>query len=155
MNIRPGTLLLTTLLAIPVLTGCAMVKHGSNNTHQADRGNSKPATHAYTPAMGSDERTAIVAAVHQAMEKLDPSRKVVLVVPNLKVHNGWAWIQVNPQSPDGTQHYESQSGLLHKLASGKWKLEEWMPSEEGTDYKKYFKNLKAKYSSAPADIFPQ
>jgi len=32
---------------------------------------------------------------------------------------------------------------------------EWMPAEEGTDYKKYFKNLKAKYPSAPPDIFPQ
>jgi hypothetical protein len=30
-----------------------------------------------------------------------------------------------------------------------------MPAEEGTDYKKYFANLKAKYPSAPADIFPQ
>src|SRR5438552_12293287 len=28
-----------------------------------------------------------------------------------------------------------------------------MPAEEGTDYKKYFTNLKAKYPSAPADIF--
>jgi hypothetical protein len=32
---------------------------------------------------------------------------------------------------------------------------EWMPAEEGTDYTKYFKNLKAKYPSAPPDIFPQ
>jgi hypothetical protein len=28
-------------------------------------------------------------------------------------------------------------------------------AEEGTDYTKYFKNLKAKYPSAPPDIFPQ
>jgi hypothetical protein len=155
MNIQPKTLLLTTLLVIPMLTGCAMLQHGNKGTNPSRGGNSKPATHAYTPAIGSHERKAIVAAVHQAMEKQEPSRKVALVVPYLKVHNGWAWIQVNPQSPDGKQHYESQSGLLHKLVSGKWKLEEWMPSEEGTDYKKYFKNLKAKYPSAPADIFPK
>jgi hypothetical protein len=78
----------------------------------------------------------------------------VLDVPYLKVHNGWAWIQVNPKSADGRQHYESQSGLLQQTAN-KWTLLEWMPAEEGTDYAKYFKNLKAKYPSAPPDIFPQ
>jgi hypothetical protein len=78
----------------------------------------------------------------------------VLVVPYLKVHNGWAWIQVSPQSADGRQHYESQSGLLQQTAN-KWTLLEWMPAEEGTDYPKYFKKLKAKYPSAPPDIFPQ
>jgi hypothetical protein len=30
-----------------------------------------------------------------------------------------------------------------------------MPAEEGTDYTKYFTKLKAKYPSAPPDIFPQ
>ena len=79
----------------------------------------------------------------------------MLIVPYLKVHNGWAWIQVNPQSADGTQHYESQSGLLQEKTTNKWTLLESMPAEEGTDYTKYFKNLKAKYPSAPADIFPQ
>jgi hypothetical protein len=79
----------------------------------------------------------------------------VLVVPYLKVHSGWAWIQANPQSADGKQHYESQSGLLQEKATNKWKLLEWMLAEEGTDYTKYFKNLKAKYPSAPADIFPE
>jgi len=78
----------------------------------------------------------------------------VLAVAYLKVHNGWAWIQVNPQSADGRQHYESQSGLLQQTAN-KWTLLEWMPAEEGTDYTKYFKTLKAKYPSAPSDIFPQ
>jgi hypothetical protein len=77
-----------------------------------------------------------------------------MIVPYLKVYNGWAWIQVNPQSADGTQHYESQSGLLQQQTN-KWRLLEWMPAEEGTDYTKYFKNLKAKYPSAPPDIFPQ
>jgi len=118
-------------------------------------GQNKPATHADTPPKGSEERTAILAAVHKAISKQDPAKKVVLVVPYLKVHSGWGWIQVNPQSPDGTRHYESQSGLLHKGSSGTWMLLEWMPAEEGTDFKKYFHDLKTKYPSAPADIFPQ
>jgi uncharacterized protein YceK len=108
---------------------------------------------AHTPPDGSAERNAILAATQHALAR-QGRKNLVLIVPYLKVHNGWAWIQVNPQSADGKQHYESQSGLLQQQTN-KWKRLEWMPAEEGTDYKKYFKNLKAKYPSAPADIFPQ
>ena len=108
---------------------------------------------AHTPPDGSAERNAILQAVHQALAR-QGRKNVVLDVPYLKVHNGWAWIQVNPKSPNGSQHYESQSGLLQQAAN-KWTLLEWMPAEEGTDYAKYFQKLKAKYPSAPPDIFPQ
>ena len=108
---------------------------------------------AHTPPDGSAERNAILQATHQALAR-QGRKNLVLVVPDLKVHNGWARIRINPQSADGTQHYEPQSGLLQEKAK-KWTLLEWMPAEEGTDYKKYFENLKAKYPSAPADIFPQ
>jgi uncharacterized protein YceK len=107
---------------------------------------------AHTPPDGSPERNAILQAVHHALGR-QGRKNVVLDVPYLKVHNGWAWIQVNPKSADGRQHYESQSGLLQQTGS-KWTLLEWMPAEEGTDYTKYFQKLKAKYPSAPPDIFP-
>jgi hypothetical protein len=109
---------------------------------------------AHTPPDGSAERNAILQAVHYALAR-QGRKNLVLIVPYLKVHNGWAWIQVNPQSANWTQHYESQSGLLQEKTANKWTLLEWMPAEEGTDYTKYFKNIKAKYPSAPADIFPQ
>ena len=108
---------------------------------------------AHTPPDNSAERNAILQAVHHSLAR-QGRKNLVLVVSYLKVHNGWAWIQVNPKSADGRQHYESQSGLLQQGAN-KWTLLEWMPAEEGTDYAKYFKNLKAKYPSAPPDIFPQ
>jgi uncharacterized protein YceK len=108
---------------------------------------------AHTPPDGSAERNAILQATHHALAR-QGRKNLVLVVPYLKVHDGWAWIQINPQSADGKQHYEPQSGLLQEKTK-KWTLLEWMPAEEGTDYKKYFKNLKAKYPSAPPDIFPQ
>jgi len=127
-----GTAILATSL---LLSGCASV-----NT-------------AHTPPEGSPERDAIIQATKNALAR-QGRKNLVLVVPYLKVHNGWAWIQVNPQSTNGTQHYESQSGLLQQTTKG-WTLLEWMPAEEGTDYKKYFNNLKAKYPSAPVDIFPQ
>jgi hypothetical protein len=127
-----GTAILATSL---LLSGCASV-----NT-------------AHTPPEGSAERNAIIQATKHALAR-QGRKNLVLIVSYLKVHNGWAWIQVNPQSANGTQHYESQSGLLQQTTKG-WTLLEWMPAEEGTDYKKYFGNLKAKYPSAPADIFPQ
>jgi hypothetical protein len=107
----------------------------------------------HTPAKGSAERNAILHGTHEALAK-QGLKNAVLVVPYLKVHKGWAWIQVNPQSADGSQHYEAQSGLLEEKARH-WTIREWMPAEEGTDYAKYFKDLKAKYPQAPADIFPQ
>jgi hypothetical protein len=127
-----GTAILATSL---LLSGCASV-----NT-------------AHTPPESSAERNAIIQATKHALDR-QGRKNVVLIVPYLKVHNGWAWIQVNPQSANGKQHYESQSGLLQQMTKG-WTLLEWMPAEEGTDYKKYFNNLKAKYPSAPPDIFPQ
>ena len=128
--------LVTAILATSLLlSGCASV-----NT-------------AHTPAEGSAERNAIIQATQHALAR-QGRKNLVLVVPYLKVHNGWALIQVNPQSADGKQRYESQSGLLQQTTKG-WTLLEWMPAEEGTDYKKYFNNLKAKYPAAPADIFPQ
>jgi uncharacterized protein YceK len=127
-----GTAILATSL---LLSGCASV-----NT-------------AHTPPEGSAERNAIIQATQHALAR-QRRKNLVLVVPYMKVHNGWAWIQVNPQSADGKQRYESQSGLLQQTTKG-WTLLEWMPAEEGTDYKKYFNNLKAKYPAAPADIFPQ
>jgi uncharacterized protein YceK len=132
MKTHLGTAILVTSL---LLSGCASV-----NT-------------AHTPPEGSAERNAIIQATKQALAR-QGRKNVVLVVPYLKVHNGWAWVQVNPQSANGTQHYESQSGLLQQTTKG-WTLLEWMPAEEGTDYKKYFNNLKAKYPAAPPDIFPQ
>ena len=82
---------------------------------------------AHTPPDGSAERNAILQAVHHALAR-QGRKNLVLDVPYLKVHNGWAWIQVNPKSADGGQHYESQSGLLQQTAN-KWTLVEWMPDQ--------------------------
>jgi hypothetical protein len=108
---------------------------------------------AHTPPEGSAEKNAILQATRHALAR-QGRKNLMLEVPYLKVHNGWAWIQINPQSANGKQHYESQSALLQQTTKG-WTLLEWMPAEEGTDYKNYFNNLKAKYPSAPPDIFPQ
>src|SRR5436189_211232 len=94
-------LTMASLITSLILSGCASV-----NT-------------AHTPPEGTTERNAILQAVHHALAR-QGRKNLVLIVPYLKVHNGWAWIQVNPQSADGRQHYESQSGLLQqKGANGR------------------------------------
>ena len=135
----------TSLGLLALVLSCFVV--GCTSTSPA------PTTHASTPPNGSPERAAIIAGVKEALTK-QGLKNVIVQVPYLKVNSGWAWIQVNPQSTDGKQHYESQSGLLQEKAK-KWTLLEWMPAEEPMDTKAYFKKLKAKYPAAPADIFPQ
>ena len=51
---------------------------------------------AHTPPDGSAEKNAILQAVQHALAR-QGRKNLVLDVPYLKVHNGWAWIQVNPQ----------------------------------------------------------
>ena len=137
------------LLAVSLLLSVGCASKQSSHTPGSD----KPASVAYTPQKGSAERAGIIAGVHRAMEKQDPDKKVVLVVTYLKVNNGWAWIRVAPERADGSEHYESQSGLLQQQGT-KWTLLEWMPAEEGMNDRTYFQNLKKKYPAAPADIFP-
>src|SRR6266436_8463647 len=49
---------------------------------------------AHTPPDGSTERSAILQATQHALAR-QGRKTLVLVVAYLKVHNGWAWIQVN------------------------------------------------------------
>ena len=132
-------LVLFQLLATPVVNGHAAMP--------------RPATAiqaTYTPPPGSAERKAILDAYRAAWKKGGTIKDVTFVVNNLKVHNGWAWLDVKPQSSDGSQNYEGEQGLLRKK-NGKWRV---LDRTAGYDAK-YFKKLKSKYPGVPSDIFPQ
>jgi len=105
---------------------------------------------AYTPSPGNAERKAILDAYRARWKQGgNENMDVVFVVSYLKVHNGWAWLDVSPQSSDGSQHYEAERGLLRKKG-GKWRV-----LERAGDYSvEYFRQLKRKYPSVPTDIFP-
>ena len=104
---------------------------------------------AYTPPPGSAERKAILDAYRAEWTKPDSIKDVIFVVTHLKVHDGWAWLEVNPKSSDGSQQFESEEGLLHREGAA-WKV---LQRKSGTPAR-YFKNLKAKYPAVPTDIFP-
>ncbi len=117
-------------------------------------------SHARTPAPGSKERMAITNALRVVVKNMS-GLDVVFVVRHLKVHDNWAWVEADPRSADGTQHYEPMNGLLN-LKKGRWVyLEgrpEWAICEEDPDCvdpARYFKKLEAKYPGLAPGIFPR
>ena len=121
-------------------------------------GESKTECSPYTPAKGDPERNAICDALREWIYK-HYKVKVVLVVPYLKVFNGWAWVHTRPGSPDGSSHYEDVSGLIRKK-NGDWEvvtiysLYRECPDCE-VDVEQYFKNLIKEYPGVPSCILPQ
>lgn len=103
---------------------------------------------AYTPAKGSAERQAIMDSLRAEMRRND-DRELIFVVQYIKAHKGWAWVTVNPQSPNGDQRYESESALLRKRGRTWRVLERSAGGGAG-----YYRKLKSKYKSVPMDIFP-
>jgi hypothetical protein len=115
------------------------------------------ATEPYTPPKGSLERKAILNALSDMIQS--SKLEAVFVVKCLRVKNGWAWIETDPQSPDGKNQYEPIDALLHK-EEGQWKVKEVRPccgdcadDPDCFDIKRYYKKLIRKFPSAPRDIF--
>jgi hypothetical protein len=104
---------------------------------------------AYTPEPGSAERKAIF----DAMRKLGDNPTRVFVVRYLKVQDGWAWVTGDPQSPDNTSHFETESALLRN-AGGGWKVLDQPCGEGDCDFKKELARIRAAHPSAPEGIFP-
>jgi len=104
----------------------------------------------YTPPPGSPERKAIF----DAMRAIGDDHTRVFVVLSLKVENGWAWTSVNPQSADGSQHFEPESALLEKVG-GHWQVLDQPCGEGDCDPQKELARIRAAHPQAPADIFPQ
>lgn len=117
------------------------------------------ATAVHVPAKGSADRKAILDVLRgqaKSMSGLD----VIFVVTHLKVGAGWAWVEAEPQSADGSQHYETMTGLLH-LEKGRWRYVEGPPEAsvcdedpDCADTARYFRALAKKHPGVPAAIFP-
>jgi len=88
----------------------------------AQSGDAKDSSPAFTPPAGSGLRKEILDGLRRELLQLH-GVKVVFVVENLLVKDGWAWLDSRPQSPDGTKSYEDVSALLHQENSN-WKVAE-------------------------------
>ena len=74
----------------------------------------------HTPAPGTPERKAIMDGMRDWVIQ-QHQIEAIFVINALLVKDGYAWVNVNPQSPDGSAQYEPLSGLL-KLEGGSWKM---------------------------------
>lgn len=102
-----------------------------------------------TPQKGSAERKAILDAFRTVWLKNSEIKSVIFNVDRMSVKNGWAYIQVTPQSPDGSNNYETEGALLRKT-SGKWKVVKRLGGDTDCD----LPCLKKKYPSMPKEIYP-
>lgn len=112
------------------------------------------AEQAYTPPFGSSERKSILNTMRaDILDKFD--LQVVFVVRWLKVKDGWAWVETDPQSPDGKDRYEPFLALLEKK-EGTWAIAEIPSLEEGAlpvdDV--YFRELIERFPGLPCEVFP-
>ena len=74
----------------------------------------------HTPSPGSPERKAIMDGMRDWVMR-QHQIEAIFVINALLVKDGYAWVNVNPQSPDGSAQYEPLSGVL-KLEGGSWKM---------------------------------
>ena len=114
---------------------------------------------ARTPHRASPERKAILGALRQFVKKMS-DLDVIFVVRHLKVECDWAWIETEPQSADGRQHYEPVNALLARR-SGTWQYvespPEWAICEDDpdcADASRYFQKLALRHPGLSPAIFP-
>jgi hypothetical protein len=109
---------------------------------------------AVTPSPGSAERKAIMNTLRTFLkENLDVD--AVFVVKWLKVRDGWAWVETDPQSPDGKSFYEPFLALLEK-SEGVWAIAEIPSLEEDSPPvdDAWFEGLLEDFPGLPRDVFP-
>ncbi|MDO9509562.1 MAG: hypothetical protein Q7I97_09560 [Thermovirgaceae bacterium] len=109
----------------------------------------------FTPPVGSAERKAILNTLRvEIRDNFD--LEVAFVVKWLKVKDGWAWVETEPQSCDGKNRYEPFLALLEKR-EGIWIIVEIPSLEEDSSPvdDDYFGRLLEKFPGLPGDIFPR
>lgn len=115
----------------------------------------------HTPAKGNPERKAILDGVRE-MYKEGDDHPTQFKVNYLKVHNGWAWIDVTPLNESG-EPVADPAPLLFYNDNGKWIAKDLndVPTD-GDEHDgphdpspKYIRELQKKYPGVPAVIIPK
>ena len=114
----------------------------------------------HTPAKDSAERKAILDAVHEEYKE-GADHPAKFLVNYLKVHNGWAWINVTPLDASGKPVADPAPLLFHN-ENDKWVSKDLNDVPTDPDVHvgplepsaKYIKALQQKYSGVPTDIIP-
>ena len=108
---------------------------------------------AVTPPVGSALRRAILAPLRSYLSE-NLQVEAVFVVRWLKVKDGWAWIETDPQSKDGKARYEPFHALLKREESA-WTIVEIPPMEEDSPPidGAYFRKLMETNPGLPPEVF--
>jgi peptidoglycan DL-endopeptidase CwlO len=115
----------------------------------------------HEPARGTAERKAIMDALRAGLFAAQ-AKSVIFQVNYLRVHDGWAWTDVTPQSHSGLPKGTRSTALLH-LEDGKWNAvpPEKLPPGSGSGLgekeaaRNFVKSLLEAMPNVPADIFPK
>ena len=140
---------------------CGEKDSEGNHASSSRRYQSKSDDELHTPPAGSDERKAILDAVREDYKE-GADHPAEFKVNYLKVHKGWAWINVTPLGADG-QPVADPAPLLFHNEEGKWVDKDLNDVEvEGDEHDgphdpspKYIKALEKKYPGVPLDIIPK
>jgi hypothetical protein len=141
-----------------LLIGCALLLCGL--TRQA-LGQSPNNDQLHTPAKGSAERQAILDAVRDEYKE-GADHPADFKVNYLKVHQGWAWINVTPLDANGKQ-VADPAPLLFRNDNDKWKAVDWNDVPTDPDDQsgpsdpspKFIAALQKKFPGFPTDIVPK
>jgi hypothetical protein len=106
------------------------------------------------PEAGSPLRATILDELRDEVVK-NHGLEVVFQVSVLRVLDGWAWVEVLPQSPNGKSNYEGITALLEK------KQREWVPvcypycnaADEDCNIIISIEKCRENYPQAPSEIF--
>jgi hypothetical protein len=115
----------------------------------------------HTPAEGTAERKEILATLHKEYTTGSGSA-VKFKVNYLKVHDGWAWINVTPLDPKGKVEGEEWPSLLQQT-KGQWQIIDLMaiagalndPVGPMEPSPAFLRAVKKRYPAVPNDIFPR
>lgn len=108
------------------------------------------ATGPYTPDAASTVRRAIVDGLRAAGER--PERRVV--VADMRVQDGWAWVVADPQSRDGRERFERESALMQRVGA-QWRVVAQPCGDAGCETAREIRRIRKEFSEAPAAIFPR
>lgn len=115
----------------------------------------------HTPGEGTAERKAILATLHEEYTTGSGSA-AKFKVNYLKVHDGWAWINVTPLDPKGKVEGEEWPSLLQQT-KGQWKIIDLMAIARALDdpvgpmepSPAFLRAVQKRYPGVPIDIFPK
>lgn len=106
------------------------------------------------PTEESLEREAITEALRKDL-KDNLGIDAVFVFNWFRVKDGWAWVETDPQSPDGQNRYEPFLALLEKREEI-WAIAEIPSLEEDSPLvdDAYFEGLIERFPGLPREVFP-